>query len=661
MSSLRIRLCAVNSIDMNSLRSMLELSDKRLNSKWSVTHSGRVDLYLYSIETEEGLALFQQHKQGVSAVLSSQPQPGIPTALHIKKPLRSKQLADTLNAAEEKIAFAKQAAKVASIPKAPPTAKVNPTKQSTPKINRSLISSLSKHIAKMKAPAADLPPLEIDFIDEFNPQLDSLLDPTSLAAWIDDLPLDNNKVLLGALIDKLIPLNRIDIPANTRLALLECYRKPVNDLIFSRNVDTVKLEISEPSAFEAEIKRLNLFLGELTLGYKTVLMSAYQQGHRPNTDDVFLFSIIRSAELLSLSVIHAFRHYLMAPTDAIHDLHQLYIYCEANQVLNKKVSLKIASTKKAFIHFYNQLMLTGIADPYSLDKYDVFRLYRLMAKMADKVEISVLAPHHREAHSTAILSSYFCIDCTGDNMPTPLHHMTQAKRQLVETRMLNLHGVLLTIEQIFQAAASATGRVVFDLDIQLLKRVIPQFNASYQRQFQRLASVPARPIRLAAGIAEIHRCLSDVESSFTTEWTTVSQGDGGMMVQCEKKQAGIHNNGDIMVIFEQDLPPRLATIRWLQTNNDSVVQIGLQLHPGTPAAVYFTPDSKTDISKALLLPKLEDINQAETVIVEKGVYSHRRVLRINNDEKIYTIVAQELLDNTLNYEQFSFMLKVSSH
>ena len=91
------------------------------------------------------------------------------------------------------------------------------------------------------------------------------------------------------------------------------------------------------------------------------------------------------------------------------------------------------------------------------------------------------------------------------------------------------------------------------------------------------------------------------------------------------------------------------------------LQIGLQLHPGTPAAVYFTPDSKTDISKALLLPKLEDINQAETVIVEKGVYSHRRVLRINNDEKIYTIVAQELLDNTLNYEQFSFMLKVSSH
>ena len=89
-------------------------------------------------------------------------------------------------------------------------------------------------------------------------------------------------------------------------------------------------------------------------------MTAYQYGLRPNLDDTFLFAIIRTAELISLSVVHAFRHYLATPIGAIHDFHQLYLYCEASEVLNKKAGFDKETTKKAFLHFYNRLMLTGI-------------------------------------------------------------------------------------------------------------------------------------------------------------------------------------------------------------------------------------------------------------------------------------------------------------
>jgi len=302
-------------------------------------------------------------------------------------------------------------------------------------------------------------------------------------------------------------------------------------------------------------------------------------------------------------------------------------------------------------------MLTGIADPYSLDKFDVFRLYHLMAKMADKVEVNILTPHHKAAKSTAILTSYFCIDCTSDLLPIPLHHMSQDKRQLAETRMLNPQGVLLSIEQVFQAAASITGMVIFDLDVQLLKRVIPQFNANYQRQFQRLASVPTRQVKLADGITAIYDHLNQANSDSLTQWTVGNQGSGGMMLRCDKKETVPLNIGGLMGVFEQNLPPRLATVRWLQTDHNDTIQIGLQSRPGTPRPIHLTADNKTTVMIGLLLPKMDDIKQDETIIITKGIYTPNRVLRVKDAEKTYTIMADKLLDNTLDYEQFSFKLK----
>jgi len=662
MAALRIRSCGVNGIDMNSLRSMLQLSDKRLHSEWLVASSGRADLYLYSDETPEGLALFQQHKHGISAVLSKRTHSLISADLHIKKPLRATQLVDALNEAEQKIIFSRQADKVAKIPAntSHPSDNTQPKPakrfSTTTKTTHALLSSISKRLSKNKAPASDLPPLAIYTLDTLTSHSDIGVDPVTLSASIATLPQDN-KTLLEGLLDTLIPLNRSQVSNEIRLSLLECYFKPVHDLVFGRNSDMVKLEMSDPMTFESNIKLLNLFLEELTLGYKILVMDAYQQGHRPSTDDNFLFAIIRCAELIGLSVIQAFRYYSVTPPGAIHDLHQLYLYCEAGQVLAKKAILKKTSTKKSFSHYYNQLMLTGIADPYSLDKYDVFRLYNLMAKMAAKVEINVLTSHHKTANKTAILTSYFCIDCTSDHLPVPLHHMPQAKRQLADTRMINPQGVLLSIEQVFQAAASITGMVIFDLDIQLLKRVIPQFNANYQRQFERLASVPIRQARLADGITAIHHQLNQTQLDALTEWTVGNQGSGGMMLYRDKKQEDMLNIGDLMGVFEHNLPPRLATIRWLQVDHNDTIYIGLQLRPGTPSPILLTQEGKTIVSAGLLLPKMEDIHQAESVIVAKGAYTSQRLLRVKDAEKTYTILADKLLDNTLDYEQFSFKLK----
>jgi hypothetical protein len=343
------------------------------------------------------------------------------------------------------------------------------------------LGSISKHLSRRKSPVAELPALALYIPTESDAKLTTINDAKALSKWITTLPKDNDKVTIDALLEKLIPLNRVTMAAENRLALLELYREPVNDLIFNRDVETVKLEMSDPAVFKAKVKQLNTFLEELALGYKLVIMQAYQQGLRPRLNTPFLFAIIRATESISLLIIHAFRHYRTTPTGAVHELHQLYLYSEADEVLDKQASLKFSSTKKPFIHYYSQIMLTGISDPYSLDKYDVFRLFNLMAKMADRVTITPLTDHQKTTDNSTVLAGHFCLECHSDRMSIPLHHINLEQRQQTDVRLLNPQGVLFAIEQIFDAAANTSTLGRYNLDIQLLKKVIPQFNASFQR------------------------------------------------------------------------------------------------------------------------------------------------------------------------------------
>ena len=665
MAMLRIKLCGVNNIDMAASSSVLKLSDSRLTSEWQLSQSGQIDLFIYGVDTEEGRSMLREHKQGVSAILTQKNQSETLANFLIKKPIRTKQLAEILNAAEAKIATVKPADKITPPPQPRPKKAVKTDKKpksnksiETPKLKPakkpSLLGALSKHLSRRKSPASGLPSLTLSTPSPSDDKLNAIVDPKALATWIASLPANDQAITVDALLEKLVPLNRLSIAPDNRLALLELYRELVNALVFSRDVDTIKLEMSDPTVFEAKINQLNVFLEELALGYKTVVMASYQQGLRPNLDNTFLFAIIRAAESISLLTTNAFRHYRSAPTGAVHDLHQLYLYCEAAEVLDSQVSLKISETKKPFIHYYNQIMLTGIADPYSLAKYDVFRLFKLMGKMADKVTISPLSKHQRSAEHKTIIAGHFCLECHRDRLATPLHLVDQENRQSAGTRVLNPQGVLFAIEQIFEAAANTTTLGRYDLDIQLLKKVIPQFNASYQRQYQRLAPVTNRPIRLANGFDAIHRCLAKSGDGQATEWIIGNQGTAGLMAKCHKSMLPVINIGDFVGVFEANLAPRLGIIRWLQIDHNDIVQVGLQIHPGQPAATSLSPKGQAIETKCLYLPPIAEIEQAETMIVGKGGYSPNRTFRVKDGEKTYTIVTKKLLSYSLNYEQFNY-------
>jgi hypothetical protein len=657
MSALRIKACGLKKIDNTSLRSMLTLANNLLTHNWEIIDHDQADLYIYSLETKEGKAAWLEHDKGFSAILSSQKVTESADII-LKKPLRTKNFSETLNSIEDKIKFVKQGKKITRAKASSTTVQKSKTKQKdTAKSSllfTSLSSGLSKHLVGIKSPAWNLPQLSLNLPIQNLIKPDTILDSGSLKKWLKELSKKDNTTMVSTILGNIIPLNRTAVPVRTRLSLLDLYQQSITQLLFSRDITSIKLERSSHSAYIKSMRALMLLVEELSIGYKIIIDEAYHQGERPDSNDFFLIAINRTAENISLSILLAYSYYRTPATTTINTLHQLYLYCEASNTLHKTVSIKGISTSKPFYHIYNQIILTSIADPFRLTKFEVFKLHTLMDDYADKTEISPLINKHKNVPSEFLMTGYFCIDTNSDYMPTALAQTSIEKRRSPQSRLLNTQPVVKAIGELFERAALPANKGMYDLDIKLLQQAIPQINTSYDRQFHRLPSSENHQINLANGITAIHDCLSNDNLEQTDKWIIHNQSSAGMMLSRNIDDCHQLNIGDFIGVFIPHMSPSLAITRWLCTDTQGTTEIGLEIYPGLPVAVTAQPKNGSEIIQGLLLPEDRDIRQPSYIIVEKGGYSTNRVLHITEGEKTYIISATSLIDNTFNYEQFRF-------
>lgn len=648
---LRLKACGLSEIDYSSLKSMLKLASPLLKHQWILINDvdDDADLIIYSLENEPGQAAWQQHKTGFSGILTTDPNQKHEADIILKKPLRTKNFSDALNKIESQKKFSDQAQKLANnADKAP----IHQEKQKK-EAKSSFLSMLSEKLTGKKGPASDLPPLTFYLPEIRDNSPDTILDPNLLKQWLDGLPENDVDKIITAILGHIVPLNRSKLAADTRLALLDIYRIPISKLIFNRDLTAINKEINSPAEFLRSSKALSQLLDELAIGYKIIINEKYQQGERPNSNDTFLVAIIRASEMLGLLIVHAYRYYRSAPTNSLHDLHQLYIYCEASNTSVKTINSKSFSAPRSFHHYYCQIILTGISDPYSLPKYEVFRLFKLMDSMADKVTLNPLTETQKQSSAGFLGRGSFCIDCSGDQLPIAINKITDKLRSSDLTRVFSTHVILEDIEKIFKKYAN-TNRSSYDLDFKLLKKIIPQINSTYERKYQRLPIVKHRPIHLTYGVNSTYSSLQNQDSQDSIEWHLMNEGTLGMMVSRDSDSERRLNIDELVGLFEPDKPAQLATIRWLHTDNNETSLLGLEIQKGEPTAVTFTVDGETQILYGILLPENNDLKRAKSMIVEKGVYSKNRILRIKQDDQAYIIKADDLMVNGFNYEQFSY-------
>jgi len=645
LTTMRLKLAGLNGIDKSSLKSMLRLSSDLLTQDWMIIEQGHADLVIYAFDTEAGQQAWLNRDLGLTALLTNTGNVTEPVDIVLRKPLRKSNFSEALNLVEEKISLQRSTKNLA-------------TSATTNKSNSKpdWLGKLLEAIKLRKKPASHLPALDLAVVKVTGKQTNTIKDPALLQAWINQLPRDANQ-RVSTLLSNLHPLCQLSLAPMAMLQLLEIYRAAITELLFTRDISAVKRDLYVTTENLRAIRSINELIAKLAVAYQQIIRFYYQRGETPNNNKTLLLCLNRTTEMLALQILHAYHYYRSAPVGAWLQLHQFYLYQEKAGTLREKVSLKEFYQSRSFFDLYAQITLTGLADPYSLAKFDVFRLFGLMEQFTDKVEMGLLSYKQINTTSNFLLTGHFCIDCTDDDLPQPMIKTAEEVRASNKTRLLNTQPVLLAVENIFKDAKSTT-HTSLDTELRLLKKIIPQLNTTHERHYHRLNTAKHRNVDIAHGINAIQQSLTQ-QLTHALPWRLSNQSSGGLLAKRQTEGCYHLNIGDFIGVFENEFQVKLAAIKWLHINIDGDTHIGMELIEGKPIPVFCTPDGEAEQHPALLLAAAE-AQTASTIITEKGLYSPKRKFRVKDDGEPYVIVASGMIDSTLDYEQFNYTIKPGS-
>jgi len=300
-------------------------------------------------------------------------------------------------------------------------------------------------------------------------------------------------------------------------------------------------------------------------------------------------------------------------------------------------------------------MLMSIADPYRLSQNEILALYTLMGRYASKISIRPITSVGDQTPT----SGHFYLDCSSNRLPAPLIAIPTEKRRISHARLLDTEPVLKAIEIDLRAdTLPSLNHEIKTADISFLKKVTPQLNATYERQFERIPSVNNNQITLALGIPMISQGLTSGNTSQCSQWSIHNRGMGGMMVSCRDMDCFQLNIGDFVGVFEQDKLPSLAVIRWLHTD-EKITRMGLESFSGIPITVKVTTET-SEVLSGLLLSNPKSLQFENTLIVDQAIFHTSKRLQIKEKDGRYIITVDKLIEKSSTYEQFSFKLQSAS-
>jgi hypothetical protein len=646
MSTRRIQLCGLTEADSLALQSMIRLSANSLNSQWLVVESGNADLIVYALDTEAGQKAWAKHGNAMSAVITTVGNIDEPVDLILKKPLRKSSFSDALNLIDDKLTDAEQR-----------QAKTEEKKNENAPSKSVWSGGLLNRIGIKKQPASHLPELSFEMPPVLKLASDTITDEKVLSTWMEQLPEDVNQRTSMLLKNLQSLLAQVRKPQQL-LPLLELYYQLVKQLLFQRDISTAKRDLIASRENQKAIAAMTELVHMLVIAYQQAVKSYYEKGKSPDRNEEMLFLLIRIAEVTSFQIVQAFQYYKVAPTGCWKRLHELYLYAEKAGVLSTEINTKHGLSAPAFFNVYAQITLTALSDPYSLARFDIFRLYHFLADFTQPLKIEALQEKHITSTSSFLLTGYFCIDGQSDAHAERLVSTTKAIRQQNTSRLLDLQGLLQHLKLYF-ADPDIIRKESYDTDLKLLKKVMPQLNTTYERRFHRELTVKNRHAQVAVGVAAIHRqCIADNEPIGT--WRIINQSEIGLMLKTDLEDVPALNIGEMVGLFENNKKPKLAQIRWLQIDVHGQPHMGVELALDEPVPVTCMPDGEAIEFKALLFPadKPDDPN---LMLAERGLHSPKRQLRIKKgDETPYLVRVEELLSYTLDYELFQYKLVRSS-
>ncbi|MDX1573032.1 MAG: hypothetical protein R3341_03330, partial [Methylophaga sp.] len=535
-----------------------------------------------------------------------------------------------------------------------PSAAMPAVRSSKPEKPSKLIdwaAKLNQQLLARRKPASDLPPLNIK-LPSFPPgkKTGTFTDTALLATWLQQLPADPHQKI-STLLSHLQALSEISLSAQKKLPLLDEYKQTLNKMVFERDTAALRADSRQLTEKRKFLRQFQQSMHLLATQYLSCACQQYQRGQRPAENNFYLLCLLHGAEVLASQILHAYQHYQQPPDNGYWQLHQLYLYLEAAGCLKRTPEFnKKPANISDFYTTYGQILLTGIADPYSMPRFSVTKMFQLLAPFIADTEMSLLSEKQMHITSQFLLTGHFCVDCQSDNLPQAMARTAPEIRMAKTTRLLNVQPLLRQLDKLIKQHQTLS-----TIENQLLSQAIPQLNGSYERRSDRLPLPKPRTVGVNYGLKSIHALLSGDMLATQQQWLMLNEGSEGLMLTRNTADCKNIHIGDLLAISESPLLPKLSVVRWLHIGNNQT-QIGLALLAGEVSAGYCTPDGEAAQLLALLMAETDK----SCLLTEKGLFSPKRKLRLKTNDEPLLVEAGQRYDSTLDYDYFSYkVLKIS--
>jgi hypothetical protein len=487
-----------------------------------------------------------------------------------------------------------------------------------------------------------------------------------ISEFIQKLPFGDPITAATDLIDELQIINTQKVAFANRYNALELYRPATvqiyQDLIPHFSNASLPLTKNEQAFADVAVKLWQ----ELAFGYKFALVDLQNKILSLNSTKTAAQVVQRAIHALKeIALVHHLS-YRTPPASLWAELHQLY-FCALQQSAEKlAVTDQVAINNVSSVNLaYMQVLLMALADPQHLANADILKTDVYLSNIAEHAELRALGLIENPA-------GVFLIALDGDKPPTSF-----AKNQAVPDATTDI--LLITINlarQIHQHIKLLQEGVVPDDGYlpsyaleshyeDLLARLIKNFGKVQQRVFSR--SKKSDGVELGIGLIAAHHLLHEGNgfaksnnidgATKPSRWQVLNISAGGCALRkFSSSQASAHIGDVVAMKNSKNKTWELAVLRWANINDMSQLDVGLELISPNATAITAKIDNSTMEGEALLLPELNGIKQAASIITARGFCMPGANLMFNQGNKSSKIRIDKLIERTARFERFQYSL-----
>lgn len=512
-------------------------------------------------------------------------------------------------------------------------------------------------------------------------------------AWFEALPMANVGETAKQIYQGLNQFNRISLPDETRVKIVELFHKPVDFLVTSFE----KHYLNQPLPLDTKSRKtatLSItYNSELANSYKILIKGLLAGGNGKDKKQLLVY-LYRAMHFLFNAEISCALAYTKRPANLWKELHGIYSYCAQNNLHQLPINNGATKSKDLTIEsYYHQILLFGAEQPHRLRQYQIKQIIDHLADWSSKM---VFVPNH----DRKIVDGRFNIDLRDDRPPiqnalkppsSSLRYMTFDLNPLAEYLREEFKTSPWEGTLEMQGKQGALGR-------HLLRSLIVGFIQSPDREQRTEHHLE---LHLAVGLKQIYGLsLPDKEEEPEEEepkpkkkqsswlqgttpqepktneiWpppakdepihdpysvTTCNESMGGYCIRWEGDELPKIKVGELIGIqaTNDEKLFALATIRWLEQTGENSLVVGMQLHSAksTPASINTQKDDEKTKIDCLLLPPASKDSDETSFITSATHLKKGQSLWLKTDEGDRKIEIEYILESTGAFIQYQFKI-----